>query len=236
MPISPNRSPCSMSATTLSRPSKDLLAMATRPAEHYVQRVRRVALVEQHVASHQAAGAGMAGQLGRAPRGSPPGRARWTRAHLRRPWRGRGYYPRPACLGLCGRSSSPRVPGTASAGPSSSSRSAPARCSTVPWRWPATPPTAWSWWSRPVERCPPWSPRRPLSRRRSKVAPPAASRSGAGWPAVPADAEIVVVHDAARPFATAELYARSSRRSGTAPTAPSLVCPSLTPSRSLTTQ
>ena len=56
MPSSPNRSPGSISATTLSRWSIGLaMAMAMRPAGHDVEGVGRIALVEQHVAADELA-------------------------------------------------------------------------------------------------------------------------------------------------------------------------------------
>ena len=51
--ISPNRSPRSMSATTDSRPSTDLLAMAMRPSTHDEELVGLVAFVEQDVVALQ---------------------------------------------------------------------------------------------------------------------------------------------------------------------------------------
>ena len=62
--------------------------------------------------------------------------------------------------------------------------------------------TRWSsWCPTPID----WDGRR-RSTRSSPAARRAPSRCGPGWPRCPDDAEVVVVHDAARPLATAALF------------------------------
>ena len=205
-------------------PVEGLVGDGHPPAQHDVQRVRRVAFVEQHVASHEAAGAGMAGQLGELL-GAHPLEELGGREHVfvghgagegttlaRRAWGCVGDRRRRRVRRALRRAQAVRAARSRHrAGPFGGGgprrrrrrgRGGPARSSGVP--------------------------------HGATEAEPAEVEGGAtrsesvrrGLAVVPAEAEIVVVHDAARPFARPSSTPRSSRRSGPAPTAPCLVCPS----------
>ena len=103
---------------------------------------------------------------------------------------------------------------------------------------PRRPPAAWSWWPAgrwPTTWCRPAGDggRRPVTglwpapTRWCRAAPTRAASVRAGLAAVPGDAAVVVVHDAARPFAAPALFAAvvGAVAAGRAPTAPSRVLP-----------
>ena len=106
-----------------------------------------------------------------------------------------------------------------SAAPSNSPSSPDSRWRPGRWRPPARSPTGWSWWSRHrTVRAGPEDPggdrpavdAQPASTGADRVVTGGATRAAsvrAGLAAVPDDAAIIVVHDAARPLATDELFA-----------------------------
>ena len=239
MPSSPNRSPGSISATTLSRWSIGLaMAIAMRPLRHDVQRVGRVALLEQHVAAHQLA---LLGELGerverrRVGVGEEvglgqhvPERQLIVRHRARRVLAGCeaaprfgtvrevANYPAPVTELAAddrlprGRVDDRRRRRLRAAGSASAKQYEPLggrRVLDVAVRRGA-PASDGVVVVLPSRARPPRGRTRTRARAPSPVARRAATRSGPAWRRCPPTRRSICVHDAARPLATGELFAR----------------------------